>query len=76
MSGAGREPGGIPARTSRDERHDRYVARRDILFGVFTDSEGSSRPNTPPLITGDEGHGQEVRPVDRAGFPGFSRAMQ
>ena len=61
MSGVGREPGEtsrtperprepaapVPARTSRDERHDRYVAQRDILFGVFTASEGSSRPDTP-----------------------------
>ena len=90
MSGAGREPGGtsrspkrpresatpVAARTSRDERHDRYVAQRDILFGVFTDSEGSSRSDTPQLIPGDEGPSWEVRPVDRAGFPGFPHAMQ
>ena len=80
MSGAGREPGEhaapVPARTSRDERHERYAAQRDLLFGVFTDSEGSSRPDTTQLIPGDEGPSWEVHPVDRAGFLGFPCAMQ
>ena len=62
MFGARRAPvGSSPAppvleHTSRDERHDKYVAQHNVLFGVFIDSESSSRPNTPPLISGDDGY--------------------
>ena len=90
MFGIGRAPAGtsrsperprepatpVPARTSRDERHDKYVAQRNILFGISTDSEGSNRPDTPPLIPGDEGYNWGASSAERSGFPSFPHALQ
>ena len=39
-------PTPVPTHTSCDAWHDRYVAQRNVLFGISTDSEGS-RPDTP-----------------------------
>ena len=52
------------------------MAQRNVLFGISTDSEGSSRPDTPPLIPGDDGYDWGASSVERAGFPGFSRVLQ
>ena len=66
----------VPGCTSREERHDRYVAQRNVLFGISTDSEGSSRLDTPPLIPGDDGYDWGGSSIERAGFPGFPRVLQ